>query len=347
MVRRAIHVGISLVLMVVLVAAFLWNVDVKQVGRSLHSAHVGLLLAAIGLCLLSYYFRALRWMLILRPVGKVRHRTAILATAVGYAAMALLPARIGDFVRPVILAKRDRLPVSATLASVLTERIFDLWMVILFFLAFLAWPPEMAHLSEDADAALSIMKLVGFGLAVALIGLTLVLLGLFRYQERFVAWLTAPVRRWRPRWHRSTTSIFNHFLTGLKIIQRPRDLLITVVASGVLWLVIYVQVAVTLRAFDILLPFRATFLLVILSVIGLAIPTPGGVGGFHKGIQTGLTVFFAIPLDLATGFAIASHAVSFVPIACIGLLCLPLLGLSFKEMSTMPSAVQESEDNPT
>ncbi|MCP4896199.1 MAG: flippase-like domain-containing protein [bacterium] len=345
MVRRAFRIGMSLVLMVALVAAFLWNTDLREVGRSLESVNVGLILIAIGLCLLSYYFRILRWILILRPVATVRHTTAIMATAVGYTAMALLPARIGDLVRPLVLAKRDRLPVSATLASILTERIFDLWVVLLFFLAFLTWPPELGRLNEDADAALSLMSIIGYGLAVGLIGLTIILFGLFRYQERFIGWITSPIGRFSSRWQSAISTFLDHFLTGLKILQRPRDLLMTVAASLLLWLVIYFQVAVTLAAFEISVPFRATYLLVTLSVLGLAIPTPGGVGGFHKGLQAGLTLFFAVPIDLATGFAIASHAISFMPIAIIGMVCLPLLGLSFKDLTTMTPKTADSEES--
>ena len=53
------------------------------------------------------WLRAVRWQLILRPVGRVRHSSAVLATAVGYAALSLLPARMGDLIRPLILAYED------------------------------------------------------------------------------------------------------------------------------------------------------------------------------------------------------------------------------------------------
>lgn len=343
MVRRAFRVAISLILMLVLVAAFLWNVDLAEVGESLRTVHTGWLIVALALCLSSYYLRVLRWLMILRPVGAVRHRSAVLATTVGYAAMALLPARVGDVVRPVILAKQDRLPVSATLASILTERIFDLWMVLLFFLTFLAWPPETIQLTGDAETTLATMSVIGYGIAGGLAAGTLMLLGLFRYQDRFIGWITHPIGRVSSRWQGAVASFLDHFLTGLKILKRPRDLLITVLSSAMIWFVIYLQTAAILVAFDIILPFRATFLLVMLSVAGLAIPTPGGVGGFHKGIQAGLTLFFAVDLDLATGFAIVSHAVSFIPITIIGLLCLPLLGLRFKDLRAMPAGEEETK----
>jgi hypothetical protein len=160
---------------------------------------------------------------------------------------------------------------------------------------------------------------------------------MFRYQERFVEILTRPVVRIRASWQQPIANFFNHFLDGLRVIQRPRDLLITTVASLVMWYVICWQVSMTLLAFHVDLPVRAAYLIVTLAVIGLAVPTPGGVGGFHKATQIGLTTFFGIGLDQATGIAIAYHAICFVPITIIGLLCLPLLGVSLREVQTRPS----------
>ncbi|MCG6963649.1 MAG: flippase-like domain-containing protein [Acidobacteria bacterium] len=332
MTKRTLRVVISLALMVALLAFFLWNVDFGKVAEALEDSHPLWLLIATALALLSYWLRAVRWAFILRPVGKVRHSSVVLTTAVGYAAMTLLPARMGDIVRPVLLARRDNLPVSATLASILTERLFDLWTVVFFFLLFVLNPPAMT-LRGEARSYLHTLTTSGWVIAAGLVVGSLVLLGLFRYQERFVQLLAWPVGRFLPRWKGPVSRFFDHFLNGLRVLQRPRDLLITVGASLLMWWVIYWQVWATLIAFDIHLPLRAAYLIVTLAVIGLAIPTPGGVGGFHKAAQIGLTSFFGIELNEATGIAIAYHAICFLPITIIGLACLPVLGLSLRETS--------------
>ena len=136
----AVRIGVSLILMVALLAFFLWNVDFAEMMAGLAQANPWLIALAALLALLSYFARVIRWVLILRPVARVRLSSATLATAVGYAVITLLPARMGDIIRPVLLAKRDHFPVSAGLASILTERVFDLWTVVLFFLVFLIWP---------------------------------------------------------------------------------------------------------------------------------------------------------------------------------------------------------------
>ena len=335
--RHTLRIVVSLVLMVVLLAVFLWNVDLERTLDGLRAADPWLVALAVALALVSYWARVLRWILILRPVARVRHSSALLATAVGYAAMALLPARMGDIIRPVILARRDRFPVSAGLASILTERVFDLWTVVLFFLVFLIWPPSMAELDASAAANLRLLRVSGFAVGVGLVAGTVVLLGLFRFQDRFVDLVTRPLARLAPSWRGPVANFLGHFLDGLRVLQRPRDLLVTMTASFVLWYVIFWQVRVTLLAFDLDLPLRAAFLIVTLAVIGLAIPTPGGVGGFHKATQVGLTTFFGVELNLATAVAIVYHAICFVPITIIGLLCLPLLGMRLTEVRDMAS----------
>jgi uncharacterized membrane protein YbhN (UPF0104 family) len=286
MANRAVRVGVSLVLMIVLLALFLKGVDFAKVGQVLATADGPLLAAAVLVALFSYVLRALRWKFILLPVGRVRFSSVLITTAVGYAALSLLPARMGDLIRPILLARREKIPASASLASILTERVFDLWTVVFFFLIFIVWPPPMPNLDEGARHYLELLSLSGYVVGGGLVVGTLILLGLFRYQDRMVEVLTRPVGWIKESW------------------KQP-------------------------------FPLRAAYLIVTMAVIGLAVPTPGGVGGFHKATQVGMTMFFGIGLNKATGIAIAYHAICFIPITIIGLLCLPLLGVKLREVEAM------------
>ncbi len=340
--KNAIRVGVSLVLMVILLVVFLRNVDYSEVGAALQRANPWLVLASVAAALVSYWFRTVRWQLILRPVGRVRHVNALIAIAVGYAAMTLLPARMGDLVRPIVLSRREPVPISGTLASMFTERLFDLWTVVLFFLIFVVWPPPMANLTDQARRNLEILSLSGYVVGAGLIVGTLVLLALFRFQARFVELITRPIDKIRAGWKQPLVNFLNHFLDGLRVIERPKDLVVTLGASILLWYIIYWQVRFCLLAFGFDLPLRAAYLLVTLSVIGLVVPTPGGIGAMHKAIQFGLTAFFAVGLNDATAIALVYHAICFVPITIIGLLCLPLVGLRLGQVSAIVAEDKES-----
>jgi hypothetical protein len=209
MASRALRIGLSLFLMVVLLAVFLWNVDFAEVGRSIAGADPLFLIAAAAVALLTYWLRALRWQFILLPVGRVRHSSVVLTTAVGYAALSLLPARMGDLIRPILLAQRERIPASASLASILTERVFDLWTVVLFFLVFIVWPPRMPDLNEQARHSLEVLSFSGYVVGAGLVIATLILLGLFQYQERMVDLLTRPVVWLKPSWKQPIADFFH------------------------------------------------------------------------------------------------------------------------------------------
>jgi len=342
MANRTVRIAVSLTLMVALLAVFLWNVNFAEVGHSIASADPLFLVGACLVALLSYWLRALRWQFILLPVKRVRHSSVLLTTAVGYAALSLLPARMGDLIRPVLLARREHFPTSASLASILTERVFDLWSVVFFFLLFIIWPPAMPNMGPEASHNLELLSVSGYVAGAGLLVGTLVLLGLFRYQDRFIDVLTRPVGRIRESWRQPAANFLEHFLDGLRVLQRPRDLLITTLASLIMWYVIFWQVQMTLFAFGVHVPLRASFLIVTLTVIGLAVPTPGGVGGFHKASQIALTMFFGIELNRATAIAIAYHAICFAPITIIGLLCLPLLGVKPRDVGAL-STNEESD----
>ena len=339
MAQRTFRIVFSLVLTVALLAVFFWNVDFSQVGAALADARTGMLLAAALAALFSYWLRVIRWQQILRPAGRTRHSSALLATVVGYAGIALLPARLGDLARPLLLSKRDHLPTSATLASILTERVIDLWTIVLFFFVFLIAPPAMPHLSAEGEGTLDLLRLSGWIIGAGLLVGTTMLFGLFRYQERFIALVSAPVGRIKASWQEPFVNFLHHFLDGLRILQRPRDLLMVMATSLVIWAVIVLQLILTLQAFGLGLPIRSAFLLIMMTVIGLLVPTPGGAGGFHAMVQIGLTTFFGVDYNLATGFAIAYHAVCFYPIALIGLICIPVFGLSLS-----PARLTESSE---
>jgi hypothetical protein len=85
----------------------------------------------------------------------------------------------------------------------------------------------------------------------------------------------------------------------------------------------------TSRAVHVTFPYTGSFLVMTMLVVGVAAPTPGGVGAFHAAYQFAVTEFFAAPGDRAVGAAIVLHAVSFVPVTLLGLLFMAREGLTF------------------
>ncbi len=289
--------------------------------QAIRSASPEWLAASLGIAIATFVLRAFRWTWLLRPVGRVPFLPAFLATAVGFAANNL-PARVGEVIRPALLARMRRLPFSALLASILFERALDGGSVVFFFLllALLLGLPG-ATAGGGAFATLRDGRARRGGRSSPC------------SSERRPAPLSprggGPVLRpagrpaarvaWQPR-ARAAAAAFPAGFASLSEPAAPRDGRRP--PRSLMWLVINVQIYAVMRAFHIALPFSSSFVVTAAAVLGLAVPTPGGIGSYQAAVQYALTRFYGVPLAPASGVALMAWAVSFVPITAIGLAAL-------------------------
>ena len=126
-------------------------------------------------------------------------------------------------------------------------------------------------------------------------------------------------------------------------MRQPIRLLVAVALSFPLWLLIAVGICLVTRALHIDLPYTGSFLLMVLLVVGVSVPTPGGIGGFHAAYQIGATAFYAVPNDQAIGAAVLLHAVSFVPVTLLGTLFMAQDGLNLSRIRRLTSLTGQVE----
>ena len=304
-----------------LFAYFLWRAPLGEVVRRIGEIHPAWLAVSVALALFSYFLRALRWGVILSPLGRARVGDLWGCTAAGFATSTVLPARAGEVVRPLLLSGRSGLPAAGTLASIVTERLADLATVVtLFSVAVFAAPSPLTHawivpLRRGAD-------FIAAGLVVGAVA-ALVLL---HYREAAVARAASLVPE---RWREPSRRFLQHVLDGIEVVRKPVKLVQLAMWSLAVWAVIGLQVAALALAFGLHFGFGETYILITVSVIGLSVPTPGGVGGFHAVTQFALTDMFGVGLGTASAFALVHHAVSFFPITIVGLATMAAYGLSF------------------
>jgi len=310
----------SVLLAVALFAVFLWTAPLGEVGAALTNVKLGWVLASVGVALATYAIRALRWGLILRPVGRAGTANLLGCTAAGFATSTILPARAGEIVRPLLLTARTGLPAAGTLASILTERLLDGASVLVLFAAGVVFAqsslnPESLTLLRDA----AMLTTAGLAVAVAIVFL------LLRHRAGTVSRLgsLAP-----PRFRSRVESFLHHLLDGLEVLRSPLRLAEIGIWSLGLWVVIGWQLVLLAKAFGIPINLGQSFVVVAVAVIGLAVPAPAGVGGFHWAIRLGLTQFMGIGVPTATAYALLHHAICFFPITVLGLGYLAAVGLS-------------------
>lgn len=322
----------SILLAVVLFAVFLWTAPLGEVGATLARVKIFWVLASVAVALATYTIRALRWGLILRPVGRAGTANLLGCTAAGFATSTILPARAGEIVRPLLLTARTGLPAAGTLASILTERLLDGASVLVLFaggvvFAHSSLNPESLTLLRDA----AMLTTAGLAVAVAIVFL------LLRHRTGTVTRFAslAPVR-FRSR----VESFIHHLLDGLEVLRSPLRLTEIALWSLGLWVVIGWQLVLLAKAFDVPMNLGQSFVVLAVAVIGLAVPAPAGVGGFHWAIRVGLTQFMSVGVPTATAFALLHHAICFFPITVLGLAYLAGVGLSLGRVRALQGEAQ-------
>lgn len=331
--RRHLRTIVVLLVAAGLLALFLRNTDFRVVQAEIARARLDLLLLALVVTGMTYVFRAVRWLYLLAPIGRVRLSVALKTTIIGFAATALLPARAGELLRPYLLARKEGLSATAAFATVIVERLLDTITVVLLFAAYLlVFDTGMAA----ADATTFAQVKLGGALAGGLCLIALVVLFFLAGHPATLDRLTAGLSATLPaRLAERASRLVRTFATGLAVVRQPGRLAVSLILSLPLWLSIAFGIWLVTRAFHIDMPFTGSFLIVALLVVGVAVPTPGAVGGFHYFYRLGATAFFAASNDRAVGAALVLHAVSFVPVAVAGLILLAQEGLSLSGLGAL------------
>ena len=315
-----------------LFAWFLSHANLAGVWTEVKRARVDLLVAGFFAVILTYVIRAWRWQYLLHPIGPTRFRTAFRTTVIGFAALGVLPARAGDVLRPYLLARQEGLMVSATLATIVMERVLDL-IAVLALLALYVWgiadattlPPALLRGIEVSAAVAGLV-------AIALMGVMWVLA---THPERIGGFVFTAARVLPHAVADRLAGLARTFSGGFAVAREPRALAAAVAWSFPLWLAIAAEAWLVTIAFGIAMPFAGTFLLQALLVIGVAVPTPGAVGSYHEAYRIGVTTFFGAPEDTAVAAAIVTHAVSYFPVVLTGIVFMAQDGLSFGRIKAL------------
>lgn len=324
--RSRVRSILILAITVALLAFFFRNANLAGVWAETRRAEPLLLVLAVAVTLLTYALRALRWQFLLAPIGKTHFGTAFRTTVIGFAASFFLPARAGEVIRPYLLAKREGLSPTAAFATIILERLLDLATVLLLFGAFV-FTVAPGVLSGDAEQFAHVKFWGGVAAAASVIGM-LVLFALAGHPER-LGRAAGRVERVLPaRIAGIVAGFVESFAQGLAVMRQPSRLAAALAWSFPLWLSIAAGIWLTSRAFHITFPYPGSFLVMTLLVVGVAVPTPGAIGGFHVAYQFSVQNFFAAPQDAAAGAAIVLHAVSFVPVTLLGILFMGREGLT-------------------
>jgi glycosyltransferase 2 family protein len=294
------------------------RLDWDQVKLAIRKSDWRLILLASVIILIAYFWRAIRWQALLKPLTEASLREVWVATTVGFAAI-LLIGRAGEVVRPVVLPMRDhRVRPAASFVTIMIERLYDSVTVVFLFALSLLWLQPAGGGGADFARA----RVAGSVLVVLLIVAIATLIWFRKRSQTLIGWLDRRINARSSlgaRIKHALLSTLEQLATALSVLSDVRLLALTVFWSVVLWGSVSLANLLVFRAFGIHFGLSQVFFVLGWSMVGSAVPTPGGAAGAFHAVTGAALVLLGVGRDQAAAMAIIMHLVDFAPAAMVGL----------------------------
>ena len=298
---------------------FIWvslrGLRLNDFWETVQKANYFWLIPGIGVYFVGVWVRAWRWHYLLGPIKKIPTRTMFPITTIGYMGNNIYPARAGEVLRAVILKRREGVPVSASLATIIVERIFDGVVMLAFVFVNL---PELAKLTGASGFVGNIQQVavVGTGVFLGALGVFLLAAMFPLVTAKIGAWM---IERFMPqRLREKVNGIMHKFLDGLASLRSPLNVLMVFLTSVIIWLLETGKYWFVMQAFNFNVSFFALMLMNGIVNLATTIPSaPGYIGTFDA---PGIAVLTAYGVDQATaaGYTLTLHVALWLPITLLG-----------------------------
>ena len=309
-------------------AVLLWvavrGVNLDEVLQQLRQVHLVWLIPVLASILIRFWLTAVRWQLLLRPTKRIGIHRLFAITLIGFMANNVLPARLGEFVRAYALGRSEALPASLPFATIVIERIFDGFTLLVFLVGGLSFLRPTRTLLWAAGLTCGLYLVVLASLLAIRTGHGLGL-------------LTAVLDRLPERVGTSARRLLESFRAGLDVFGDPSAIVGTAMLSIVIWVVNALGVEAMFRAFSLDLPVYACFLVLGVIAVAVALPSaPGYIGPFQAATVQGLALL-GVARETALSLSIVYHLCNYIPITIAGLAYLSALNLTLGELRAASS----------
>jgi uncharacterized protein (TIRG00374 family) len=310
------------------------KIDFRLLGSALRSADYRYVFLAICFTFFNYFLRAVRWRYLLISEKLIPLSSLYSATIIGYMANNLLPARLGEFIRAYMLARQEQLETPAVFATLVIDRLFDGFTVLLLLLVTL-FTLQLPAGMEDAARAL---KAGGTIMFLLYCGIMLFLYLLKRQTMRTLSAVGYVLKPFPERISAKLIPLLGSFIGGIRLSSRGLHVAALIATSAGIWLFCLLSVDMTLRSFNVHLPLTASMFILILLVFAVMVPaSPGFIGTYHYACYKGLSVF-GIPETTSVSIALIMHGTGFFPVIIAGFYYLWKNKISLNELQRAEKA---------
>jgi len=272
-------------------------------------------LPGVAVYFIGVYVRAWRWHYMLRPLKRISTKKMFPIVAIGYMGNNVFIARAGEVLRAVILKDREQVPISASLATVIVERIFDGVVMLGFVFLNLG---ALTHLTSDSGFIGNIRELAVWGAVIFAAALIVFLLAaMFPHQTEKI--VTLLINKFIPaKIREKTLGIALKFLNGLESLRSPKDALMILVTTTIIWLLETGKYWFVMHAFNFEVSYFALMLMNGVVNLATTIPSaPGYIGTFDA---PGIAVLaaYGVSREVAAAYTLVLHVALWFPITLLG-----------------------------
>ena len=313
-------------------AGCLWlalrKVSLAEVGSALHGLDARYLIAAVAVSLVIQVFRAWRWQIELSPLRPLPFALLWQVVSIAYMMINVLPFRLGEPVRPILLSWKTDLAIPAIVGNWVFEKMMDAaaMVLIIHLTLVMADLPTWAHRAS------------GFSLATFLVLLAIVVATWMRGEKFFD---TALARMLPEPACAGTRRILLSAREGLQILPDRRLVGIVFVMTLALWMLPIFSSWLLLRAFGLALPIAAPLVIFVCIGLGTALPNPPGMFGVFQIATVVALGLFHVPQSQAVAYGIVLNAVQFFTLVAQGLVALSMTGVGIGALTR--AAVAEAD----
>ncbi len=308
------------------------------------------IIPSLGIALFTFVLRVIRWQIILESNKKIGFWHAFHPLMISFMINSILPGRVGEFARPAILKKRDQIPFTTGLATVIAERVFDMGLLILFFLLVLS----AVTIDPDFDMAYGgyhlnrkTLEMIGIGMArlgiLLMIGILLISIRPTRmiihqiinqvpslfffsgdlFRQKIITRVTEPL-----------IGITENIASGFTLLKSPKKVLLCLGLSFIIWFLGALSFyTMMFGSPGLTLSFLEMAAVLIITCFFIALPSVPGFWGIWEAGGVFAMSLFGVAAKDAAGYALVNHVIQMAPVIIIGLISAVVTGINISQIS--------------
>jgi len=320
-------------------AVFLWlalrGLKLGEVWGEVQGANYWWLVPSVTTYFAAVWARTWRWDYMLRPLKQIPLSRLFPVVVIGYMGNNIYPFRAGEVLRSYVLRRREGVPMSGSLATVVVERVFDGLVMLIFVFAAL----PLAPIPSQAVRTTVILA------SVAFFGALVVFFVMAAVPERIMKLAAWVAERFLPeRARRPLLDFAERFMFGLESLRNFRNVLMIFLSSVVVWLLETVKYWFVMHAFNFEVSFFALMLMNGIVNLATTLPSAPGYIGTFDGPGIAVLVLYGVPEAIAGAYTLVLHAALWLPVTLLGAIYMLQEGLGWSDFGKAVAVAEEVGD---